>query len=203
GPRSWPPRRATASTCWPSPSPSSSAAPSSEAGDVPSPRPRGEAAPKRRMRGSLALPSPRPRGEGAPKGRMRGSLFLPPLVGLHTLPRLPHPNHAEPLPARRLHQPPALHERDLLRAQFLQPVGLAVDVVGLDVPAHARGIGDLLPLGVDPARDLSQVLVFAGLVAGVGTLDAGAQRLAPERGRRVEVVDVAVDDDPGEAAAVG
>src|SRR5690606_26346147 len=103
GPRSSPPPPATASTCWPSPSPSSSAAPSSEAADV---------------------PSPRPRGEGAPKGRMRGSLSLRPLVRLRPLLRVVHLHHAEPLPARRLHHPPALHEPDPLRAQLLQSLGL-------------------------------------------------------------------------------
>src|SRR5690606_26684313 len=117
--------------------------------------------------------------------------------------RVVHLHHAEPLPARRLHHPPALHERHLPGAQLLQPVGLGVDVVGLDVQVHARGMRHLLHLDVQVAGRVAELLVLGGPVAGVRVLDDHAERAAPEPGRGVEVVDVAVDDESCKATLVG
>jgi hypothetical protein len=114
-----------------------------------------------------------------------------------------HLHHAETLAARRLHHPPPLHEGDALRAQCFQPRHFGVDVVGLDVQVHARGVVDLLHLDVQIAGRVAEHLVFAAVVAGIGVGDADAERAAPERGCRIEVIDVAVDDESGEAAAVG
>jgi hypothetical protein len=53
------------------------------------------------------------------------------------------------------------------------------------------------------AGRVAEHLVFGGVVARVAIGDAATQRLRPEIRGCVEVFDVAVDDETGEAAAVG
>jgi hypothetical protein len=62
---------------------------------------------------------------------------------------------------------------------------------------------DLLHLDVELARRAAELLVLPRDVAGIGIGDRQPQRAAPERRRRVEVVDLAVDDESGEATAMG
>src|SRR5690606_15795342 len=76
------------------------------------------------------------------------------------------------------------------------------DVVGLDVQVHARGMVDLLHFDVQVSRRVAEPLVLGAVQAGVLVDHRRPQRASPERGRRVEVVDVAVDDEACEAAAV-
>ena len=46
--------------------------------------------------------------------------------------------HAEPVPGRRLHDPPAPHEGDALRAKRLEPRNFRVEIVGFDVQVDTR-----------------------------------------------------------------
>src|SRR5690606_2730800 len=84
-------------------------------------------------------------------------------------------HHAEAVPGRGFHHPPALDEGDLARAQALQPVGFGVDVVALDVQVHARFVLDLLQ------QDDRLVLVLVRgehAVAAIAILVRSGDRLA-------------------------
>ena len=83
---------------------------------------------------------------------------------------LAHPDHAETLAIRCLHHPPALDERDPGRTQRFQPRDLGVDVIGLDVEVHARGVFDLLHFDVQVAWRAPELGVLAG-AAGIGIGD--------------------------------
>src|SRR5678815_3743368 len=63
-------------------------------------------------------------------------------------------------------------------------------------------MGDLLHLDMRVRRRAAELLVFAAAVAGIRIGDGKAQRAAPERGGGIEVIDLAIDDESGESAAV-
>src|SRR5690606_24516388 len=111
-------------------------------------------------------------------------------------------HHAEAVAAGGFHHPPALAELDLLRAELFQARDFGFDVVRLDVQVDAAVVADLL--------QQQDRLVIAGFQHGVTAVavlvctgDRLAERLAPELDVGGEVVDLAVEDEGGQAAAVG
>jgi hypothetical protein len=109
--------------------------------------------------------------------------------------------HAEAVPRRRFHDPPALDERDALRTERFEALHLGFDVVGLDVEVHAAFVRDFL--------DHHDRLVFGGLDLGVAVLaveidvcDLAADRRAPELRGGFEIFGISVDDDRAESAVI-
>jgi hypothetical protein len=117
--------------------------------------------------------------------------------------RVVHLHHAEPVAGRRFHHPPALDEGDLLRPELLQARGFGIDVVGFDVQVHADGWSTFLHFDMQLAGRVAEHLVGARYVTRIGVGDAHAEGLAPERRGGIEIARLAVDDETGEAAAVG
>ena len=100
---------------------------------------------------------------------------------------------AEALPRRCLHDPPALEESDATCAERLQAGDLGVEIVALDVEMdaaivlHALHQQERLRVG---ARELAVIGVVVGLA-----LPGASERLRPEFGGAVEIVDLAVEDE--------
>src|SRR5688500_4374926 len=110
-------------------------------------------------------------------------------------------HHAEAMAAGRFHHPPALDELDLLRAQPDQPFGLGIDIIAFDVEVDAAFVADLLQQQDRLVAFGVQFGVFA-VAIDVQRRDRLAECLAPEPRGRLEVIDLAVENEGGQAAVV-
>lgn len=110
-------------------------------------------------------------------------------------------NHAESVPGWRLHHPPAADLFDTACAQGFQSLYFGFDIGRFDIQMHAAGmvhrlqqnarlpfIGDQLPV-----MRIHRILQAPAIVP---------QRRRPEVCGGIEIVDLAIDDDLREPAAV-
>src|SRR6185312_8572275 len=103
-----------------------------------------------------------------------------------------HAHDAEALAAWRLHYHPAFEAFEYRRPEFFQPRDFRFDVVGFDVQVHATFVFDALQLHHRFIRQGRELPVLAA-AAWMIRVHRTAERRGPEAGRRVDIIDVAVD----------
>jgi len=103
-----------------------------------------------------------------------------------------HADDAEPLPTRGLHHHPAFQAVDDTGTQFFKALHLGRNVISFDIDMHPALMIDALKLHDRLVRRCLQHAVVAAS-AWMAGIDRPPQRLGPEAGGLIDIVDVAVD----------
>src|SRR5688572_6502029 len=109
-------------------------------------------------------------------------------------------NDAKALPGRGLEYPPGVDLLHALGSESLEPSYLGVDVVRFDIEVNATGVRYRLHLDMQPAAGIDQLDVLVLLAGKIP--DLHAERAAPERGRRLQIVRPAIDAESSQPALV-
>src|SRR5207249_4173720 len=124
-----------------------------------------------------------------------------PLIGVFRPIRALYPNDAETLACRRAHDHPALLAFVHLGTQFFEPCNFGRNVVGLDINVHAAFVVHALNLHAELVGRRFQHAVIAA-TSRMLHIDRTAQRVRPKLRGGVDIIGVAIDQQPVDARAM-